>query len=109
MFDFEFWKYIYWEYSIAVLLFSELIKLLVKGSTSKFLNTITFDRPKWMVLIVAIILGIGDWIFIDKGAPNYYQLLISFALAVVGYDYGLKLIKDLIKKIRDVSRDTPGE
>ena len=101
MFDFELAKYIYWEYSLAVMFVSEMFKTLLKDIPGKFIQTIVVTQPKWLTLIVAIALGIGDWVFIDHGTPNYYQLIISFGLAVLGYDYGLKLLKDLIKKIKE--------
>lgn len=101
MTDFDLSKYIYWEYSLAVLFMSEMMKMLLANVKAKWVRAIVFDNPKWMTLIIALLLGIGDWALIDRGQPNYYQLLISFGLAVLGYDYGLKLIKDLYLKIRD--------
>lgn len=109
MTDFDLSRYIFWEYSLAVMFFTEMFKMLLKGVTWNWVTVVTVTNPKWLTLIVAFILGLGDWMFIDRGEPNYYQLLISFALAVIGYDYGLKLIKDLIVKAKEAFRkdDTP--
>ena len=101
MTDLDLSKYIYWEYSLAVLLFSELVKMLLKNVQLKWIQEIVVVNPKWLTLIVAVILGVGDWVFIDRGEPNYYQLIISFGLAVLGYDYGLKLVKDMISRIKE--------
>lgn len=106
MTDFDLWKYVYWEYSIAVLFFTEMFKMLLKDLPNIWVQRVVVINPKWLTLIIAVILGIGDWIFIDRGAPNYYQILISFGLAVIGYDYGLKLFKDLIKRIKDATSDS---
>jgi hypothetical protein len=106
MFDQDLIKYIYWEYTVAVLFFTEVFKLLFKDTTSKFIYKIAVYNPKWLTLILAVVIGVGDWIFIDRGEPNYYQLLISFGLSVLGYDYGLKIIKDLINKIKDAFTKT---
>jgi hypothetical protein len=106
MFDQDLVKYIYWEYTVAVLFFTEVFKLLFKDTSNNFLKRIAVDNPKWLTLILAVVIGIGDWVFIDRGEPNYYQLLISFGLAVLGYDYGLKIFKDLIQKIKDAFTKT---
>lgn len=98
MFDFELVKYIYWEYTIAVMFLTEGVMQLIKNTRLQWIVT---AHPKWITLIVAVLCAVGDWIFIDRGEPNYYQILISFGLAVIGYDYGLKLLKDLFLKVKE--------
>lgn len=103
MTDIELSKYIYIEYTIAVLLFSELSKILLKKVPQKFIQFIAVTEPKWLTLMIAVVFAIGDWLFVSKGHNfNFYQMAISFGLAVLGYDYGLKLIKDLFTKVKDV-------
>lgn len=102
MTDLDLAKYIYIEYTVAVLLFSELAKILLKKMNIKWIQFIAVEEPKWLTLIVAVIFSLADWIFVSKGGHfNFYQTAISFGLAVLGYDYGLKIVKDLFTRVRD--------
>ena len=102
MTDFDLSKYIYWEYSLAVLILTEVLRALLKGMDAKFVRFVTVDNPKWLSLIVAIVLAFLDWIILSSGNTfHLWQFVISFGVAVLGYDYVLKLIKDQFKKAPD--------
>ena len=93
MTDFELSKYIYWEYSVAVLLVTEVLRALFVNVNTKFIRITFREQPKWLSLIVATALALLDWIFLSK-TFHLWQFTISFGLAVLGYDYGFKLIKE---------------
>ena len=100
-------KYIYIEYSVAVLLFSELAKLLLKKLPYKFIQIIAVSEPKYITLVVATVFAVVDYVFVGGlKSFNFWQITISFGLAVLGYDYGLKLIKDLFNKLREIWKPT---
>lgn len=93
--DFELSKYIYIEYSLAVLILTDLIKTLLKGVQLKFVQFITVDSPKWLTLFVAVFLSVLDWLVIGNvNKFHLFQYIISFGVAVMGYDYIWKLAKD---------------
>jgi hypothetical protein len=95
MTDFELSKYIYWEYSLAVLLVTEIIRALTKNVNTKFVKLIIADNPKWLSIIVATFLAVLDWIILSNANVfHLWQFIISFGVAVLGYDYVVKLIKD---------------
>lgn len=97
--DIDLLKYIYVEYSIGVLVFTELARLFLKKIPVKFTQYISVEEPKWITLIVAVILSVLDYLLISKGDSfNFYQALISFGISVLGYDYVWKLIKDQFKR-----------
>ena len=75
------------EYIIAVIVFVEVIKAFVKPSI----------HPKWVTLIVAIVCAVVQ-IWLDPAAhiTSWWKLLISLGIAVVGYDYLIKPIKDKV-------------
>jgi len=76
-------------YIIAVTVAVELIKALAKPKTN----------PKWITLAVALLAAIVQIVFDDAATvDSWWKLLISFGIAVLGYDYFLKPIKDLIGK-----------
>jgi predicted Zn-dependent protease len=102
--DIDLLKYIYIEYSIAVLLVTDLIKMLIKNINTKFVQFIAVEQPKYLTLIVATILGVVDWI-VFSGLDNFHlwQKVISFAVAVLGYDYAWKLVKDAYQSFRNPS------
>jgi hypothetical protein len=103
MTDFDLSRYIYWEYSVAVLLITEVLRALTKGIDAKIIRFVVVDNPKWLSLIVASVLAFLDWIIISNGNTfHLWQFVISFGVAVLGYDYALKLIKDQFKKAPDV-------
>ena len=102
MTDFDLSKYIYWEYSLAVLLLTEVFRALSKGINYKLVRFIVVDNPKWLSLIIATILAVCDWLVFSNGNTfHFWQFTISFGVAVLGYDYALKLIKDQFKKAPD--------
>lgn len=96
MTDFELSKYIYWEFSLVVLFGTELIRFyLAKIKGVKFVEYISVTEPKWITLIVATVMAVLDWLFIGgMNSFHPYQKIISFAIAVLGYDYVWKLVKD---------------
>lgn len=97
--DFELSKYIYWEYSLAVLLITEVIRALTKNTQVRFIQVATIEQPKWLSLFVAAFLAILDWLVLSSGNKfHLWQFTISFGVAVLGYDYAVKLIKDTFKK-----------
>lgn len=103
MTDFDLSKYIYWEYSLAVLLLTEVARALTRGIDAKIIRFIVVDNPKWLSLIVATILAVCDWLVFSNGNTfHFWQFIISFGVAVLGYDYAVKLIKDQFKKAPDV-------
>jgi hypothetical protein len=102
MTDFDLAKYIYWEYSLAVLILTEVFRALIKGIDTKFVRFITAEHPKWLSLFVAIVLAFLDWIVFSSGQTfHLWQFVISFGVAVLGYDYVVKLVKDQFKKAPD--------
>jgi hypothetical protein len=102
MTDFDLAKYIYWEYSLAVLILTEVFRALIKGINTKFVRFIVSEHPKWLSLFVAIVLAVLDWIVFSSGqAFHLWQFVMSFGVAVLGYDYVVKLVKDQFKKAPD--------
>ena len=75
-------------YIVAVTVIVEMIKAVVK------LNI----NPKWITLAVAVICAIIQIIFDDAATvESWWKLVISFGVAVLGYDYFIKPVKDLIQ------------
>lgn len=98
MTDLDLMSYLYWEYSLAVLLLTEVFRQLLKGINHRFIQIIIVEQPKWISLFVAVILAICDWLVFSKGRIfHFWQFTISFGVAVLGYDYAVKLIKDTFK------------
>lgn len=91
--------YIYWQYSVAVLLVTELIRVLTKDTKIASLKLITVDRPKWISLIVAVILAVLDYSVFNHGKSEFdlWKFIISFGVAVLGYDYVVKLVKEWVE------------
>ena len=103
MTDFDLSKYIYWEYSLSVLVLTEVLRALTKGIDAKIIRFVVVDNPKWLSLIVASVLAVVDWLIFSNGhAFHLWQFVISFGVAVLGYDYVFKLIKDQFKKAPDI-------
>jgi hypothetical protein len=97
--DSDLLKYIYIEYSISVIIVTELARLFLKKIKTKATQYLAVEEPKWLTLVVAALLSVADYIFISKGDSfNFYQSLISFGCATLGYDYVIKLIKDTFKR-----------
>jgi hypothetical protein len=108
MTDLDLAKYIYWEYSVAVLLVTEVLRALLGGIPTRFFQIIVKEQPKWLSLIVASILALLDWILISQSF-HLWQFCISFGLAVLGYDYGFKLLKEkLIVPLMDWIKSLKG-
>lgn len=97
--DFELAHYIYWEYSLGVMVVTELVRILTKNVKAKIIQLTVVDNPKWLTLIVAGVLAVLDWSIIGSANKfHIWQFIISFGCAVLGYDYVVKLIKDQFKK-----------
>lgn len=76
-------------YIVAVTVIVEMIKALAKPKVN----------PKWITLAVAVICAVIQIIFDDSATvESWWKLVISFGVAVLGYDYFLKPLKDLIGK-----------
>lgn len=93
--DYDLQRYIYWEYSVAVLLITEVLRALFGNVNTPFVRRIMKEQPKWLTLIVAVALAAADWILLSHSF-HLWQFTISFGLAVLGYDYGLKILKERI-------------
>lgn len=102
MTDFELSKYIYIEYSIAVIIMADVTKMFLSKIDKPFFQYIAKKEPKWTTLFVAIILAVLDWAVVSKGQHfNFYQMILSFGISILGYDYAWKLIKDAITMNRN--------
>lgn len=80
--------FIYVEYTIAVILFTELLK--------KKLGV----HAKWTSLIVGVVfalMGIFLRTIVLHEGVNVWKLIISYSVANVFYDYVLKVIIDKLK------------
>lgn len=98
MTDLDLASYLYWEYSVAVLLLTEIGRLLLKGFQRKIIQVIVVEQPKWLSLIVATLLAVLDWLIFSEGKTfHFWQFVISYGVAVLGYDYAIKLLKDTYK------------
>lgn len=88
---------------MAVLLLTEVVRALTKGIDNKVIRFMVVDNPKWLSLTVATLLAGLDWLVFSAGKHfNFWQFTISYGVAVLGYDYAVKLIKDQFKKAPDV-------
>lgn len=97
--DSDLLKYIYIEYSLAVIIVTELARLFLRKVKTKVTQYLAVEEPKWLTLAVAAVLSVADYLFVSKGDSfNLYQSLISFGVSVLGYDYVIKLIKDSFKR-----------
>lgn len=97
--DSDLLKYIYIEYSLAVIIVTELARLFLRKIKTKATQYLSVEEPKWLTLIVASLLSVADYLLVSKGDSfNFYQSLISFGVATLGYDYVIKLIKDTFKR-----------
>lgn len=106
--DYDLAKYIYWQYTIAVMAVTEVIKFFLKKINVKFIQYLAVKEPKWITLVVATALALFDFIVISGGDKlNIYQLLISFSLAILGYDYLYNPIKNQIRKGINETPATP--
>lgn len=80
--------YVYIEYVLAVLLFTELVK---KAFAEADLH------PKWVTLGVAIVMaivGVVIQLSILHNAIEFWKLITSVGVSCLCYDYLLKPIKD---------------
>ena len=106
MTDLDLASYLYWEYSVAVLLVTELGRVLLKNMQQRFIQIIVVEQPKWLSLIIATVLAVLDWLIFSNGKVfHFWQFTISFGVAVLGYDYAVKLIKDTFKGVFNKASD----
>jgi hypothetical protein len=97
--DIDLIKYIYWEYTAGVLIVTEVLKYFIKKIDTKFAQYIAVTEPKWITLFAAVLLLIADYFLVSRGDSfNLYQALISFGVAVFGYDYFINPIKYQFRK-----------
>lgn len=103
--DFKLFEYIYWQFSISVLIGTEIMRFFFSklSLVPASLKYIFVKEPKWLTLIVALIMGAASWSAI-KAEFDINRAVISFGVAVLGYDYVWKLIKD---KFKTTSEPTP--
>lgn len=93
--DIDLLKYIYWEFSLAVLILTDMVKMLLKNVQLKFIQFIIVENPKWVTLMVAIFLSVLDWLVIGSANKfHLFQYIISLGVTILGYDYIWKLIKE---------------
>ena len=83
----------YITYSIAVVMFTAAIR-------SSFFKRTNLG-PKWITLIVGIILGATEflmgWINLETSS-EFFLLVASLGSAVVLYDYVIKIVIDLVNR-----------
>lgn len=98
--DLDLWQYVYWQFSVAVLFSTEIVKQLSKGLVlNRPLTFVIQTNPKWLTLICAVIISLGDWLVFGNGKTFHFMTyLISFGITVLGYDYAWKLVKDFFGK-----------
>lgn len=93
--DIDLMKYIYIEYSIAVLVGTEVLKFFIGKLYYTWAIYLSTEQPKWITLFVASVFAVADWFFIGHAQTfNFYQMVTSFGIAVLGYDYVWKVLKD---------------
>lgn len=85
-FVFNIRDYVYLEYAVAVVLFAELVRYLVKDIDKKV-------NPRVMTAIIATLLSVAAWFYYDGQAEHPWKSLISFAFSILAYDYIWKPIK----------------
>lgn len=78
-------NYTYPEFIAAVIIMVELIKYLANPKL----------HPKWITLVVAIMCAVIELAVRGHGV-NVWFLVISLGVAVLGYDYIIKPIKDKV-------------
>ena len=85
-------NHIYIEYTLAVIMTTELLK--------RALNEADL-HPKWITAIVAFVLGIVGVMIkleVQKEAIDFWRMLTSFGVSIIGYDYLFKPIADRFKR-----------
>lgn len=99
--DFELGKYIYWEYSLAVLILTDMVKMLLQNVQLRFVQFVIVKNPKWVTILIAIVLSALDWLVIGNANKfHLFQYIISFGVAVMGYDYIWKLVKEQYSRFK---------
>ena len=85
-------NHIYIEYTLAVIVITEVIKrALAEGNL----------QPKWITAAVAVVLGVVGVIIkiqVQHEAIDFWRMLTSFGVSIIGYDYLLKPILDRFNK-----------
>lgn len=100
---FDIFNYVYIEYIISILLFTELLKKYLAKPKSKF-----WSHPKWLTLAVSIGLGIieAKYKMTTEEGLNYSKLFISFGVTTIFYDYLIKIIKDIaLSKFQKIEKE----
>ena len=76
-------NYIYIEFTLAIILLTEIAKKMFP-----------IAHPKWPTLGIAVVGAVAEWFL--RESPDVWTLIISFSVAVLGYDYVVKLIKNAV-------------
>ena len=90
--ELEFLSYIYPEYTLAIIVLTEVIKRAFSELD---------HHPKWTGLGVGIVLGIlGAMIKLEvqHESIDFFKMVLSFGVSVIGYDYFWKPVKDRFTK-----------
>jgi hypothetical protein len=86
-------RFIYPEYTLAVLITTDLLRFLVKGIDKKI-------EPKYLCLVIAILLVIP--VYFVHHEYNFWKGLVSFGIAILAYQYiWYPIKKNFFKKFKD--------
>ncbi len=78
---------IYFEFAVAVVLVTELIRYLVKGIDKRI-------APRWLSLFIAIILSVAAFYYYQSVISEHlWKSISSFAISIMGYDMIWKPLK----------------
>jgi len=83
-------QYVYWELVMAIVSISYIAIYFIRLKSKTI-------HPKWVTLIVAVLLS-GLMAVTKPEAFDLWKAIISLSLAVIFYDYIVKVVVDLIKK-----------
>lgn len=78
--------HIYLEYTIAIMIVTDLLRYLVKGIDRRI-------KPRFQTLIVAVVLSIPGYI-LHMHDFDFFKALTSFAFAIIGYAFVWQPIKE---------------
>lgn len=87
------------DYCIALIVLTEVVKYLFTGITKAI-------HPKFITLFLAIVLAAIFIAIRGMDEFNLYKYLISFGVAVLTYDYAIKIFKDKIRAFINKNRPT---
>lgn len=82
---FEIHQYLYIEYTIAVVVVTELLRYLVSGIDRRI-------KPRYLTAVLGLLLGVIGW-YMYEGI-DLWKAIISFSIAIIGYQYFWKPIKE---------------